>query len=304
MFRYLFRLRFEELLALVFFLPMAYLTLRFAGEEGFTRGNLERFFVLLAIAFAFWAILRRHKYLLLVRDFVPIIVCLVIYLNLHDLIHFVNRSDKDAFLAKVDFALFGIQPTLFLETMIHPWITDYTTFCYSLFYFVAPALGVVLYFSREFARFRRFAVSVLMCFYIGYFGYILVPAVGPRFFLAEEFTRDLSGSEYSQQLRDTLNVLQSTRRDCFPSLHNGVTMLTLLFCIAWRRRLLIFFAPIAFGIMYATIYLRYHWVIDQLAGWLLAFFCFWLGPKVSDFWDRKMAEADPEFSPLGVSRKP
>lgn len=292
MFRACFRLRIEELLCLVFFIPMSVLTLVYAGEEGFRPGNLERYVALLLLAILFVTLVRKNRYLVVIRDWFPIASCVVIYLNLHDLIHFVNRDDKDSQLLQLDAQIFGVQPSIFLERFIHPWVTDYTTICYSLFYFYAPVVGLILYFRHDYRLFRQFAVSVLVCFYVGFISYIVVPAVGPRYSLAAQYTRDLAGSLYGSQIRHGLDVLQSTRRDCFPSLHNGVTLLTMLFAFRHIRNLSYILLPLALGLFYATIYLRYHYVVDQMAGFALAILCFWGGPHLSDFWDRKMREAE------------
>ena len=288
--RHLFRLRLEELLALVFFVPMSILTLAYAGEEGFTPGNIERYFAVLVLVLLFVVVVRRNRYLQILRDLLPIACCVVIYLNLHDLIHFVNTRDKDDVLLKIDAWLFGVQPSLWLEHFVHPWIIDYTTICYSLFYFYGPLVMLALYFRHEYHTFRQFVVSGLLCFYVGYFVYILVPAIGPRYSLSAQYAKELIGSHYSYQLRHSIDVLQTTKRDCFPSLHNGFTLLTMLFAYKHLRGLFYFLLPFAFGLFLATIYLRYHYVIDQLAGFSLAIVCFWLGPRISDFWDRQMAD--------------
>ena len=44
--------------------------------------------------------------------------------------------------------------------------------------------------------------------------------------------------------------------------------------------------PLALLLFAATIYLRYHYVVDMLAGYVLALVVFWLGPKLERAWNR------------------
>ena len=130
-------------------------------------------------------------------------------------------------------------------------------------------------------------VSVTLGFYLGYIGYMLVPTVGPRYYMAELFTVDVKGTTmFSDTMYKMLNELESTRRDCFPSLHTAITVIVTTYAYKYRRWLFWFFLPVTIGIILATIYLRYHYVIDVIAGLLLASFCVWAGPHVNFLWYR------------------
>ena len=42
--------------------------------------------------------------------------------------------------------------------------------------------------------------------------------------------------------------------------------------------------PFAAGLVVGTVYLRHHWVVDILAGFVLTFFSYWAGPRLEDWW--------------------
>ena len=44
--------------------------------------------------------------------------------------------------------------------------------------------------------------------------------------------------------------------------------------------------PMVIMLIISTIYLRHHYVIDLIAGLILAVVVFWLGPKLEDWWNR------------------
>ena len=43
--------------------------------------------------------------------------------------------------------------------------------------------------------------------------------------------------------------------------------------------------PFAAGLVVGTVYLRHHWVVDILAGFVLTFFSYWAGPRLEDWWN-------------------
>jgi hypothetical protein len=116
---------------------------------------------------------------------------------------------------------------------------------------------------------------------------MLVPTVGPRFYMADQFTVTVKGTTMlSGKIYEMLNLLESTRRDCFPSLHTAITVIVTTYAYKYRRWLFWFFLPVNIGIVAATIYLRYHYVIDIIAGLFHAAFCVWAGPHVNMLWYR------------------
>jgi membrane-associated phospholipid phosphatase len=107
-------------------------------------------------------------------------------------------------------------------------------------------------------------------FLVSYAGYLIVPARGPRFLLAHLQTFELRGVWSFHYLQALLNQLESAHYDCFPSGHTELTIL------AWwgSRKISKNFSRIFFvytlSILLATVYLRYHYTIDILAGVIVA----------------------------------
>ena len=58
--------------------------------------------------------------------------------------------------------------------------------------------------------------------------------------------------------------------DCFPSMHTACT--ALMAWVAWRyaRRLFFWILPVVISMPFACVYLRYHYVVDVLAGLVVA----------------------------------
>tara|TARA_B110000444_G_scaffold91671_1_gene86617 strand:- start:4725 stop:5153 length:429 start_codon:yes stop_codon:yes gene_type:complete len=137
--------------------------------------------------------------------------------------------------------------------------------------------------------FRETTVSIILTFYIGYIGYVIFPAVGPKFTLSHLFEKSLTGSYITDQISTLMDYEISifTRRDCFPSLHNGIILLILLFAFKHKRSFGLLFLPFAISLFISTLYLRYHYFVDMIAGYILAISMFLIGPKLHRWWSMK-----------------
>ncbi len=289
----IFFFRFEEFVAILFLIPVTYFTFKayffFQTQGDIPRrfsGGVVRLVVVLIVLILAWMIAKYKPEWRFLRDVLPFGYCIAIYTNLHDTVHFVNPHDVHDFFIKADAFLFGLQPCVWAERFINPILTMIFSFCYALFFLFAPIVALVLYLQKRYKEFRYTLVSVVFCFYLGYFGYILFPAAPPRYTLLTQFTRSLHGPLLDASMQ-FINIFPSTSRCAFPSLHSAVTVLSLLFAFKYVRWLFWALLPFGVGLLLATIYLRHHYVVDLLAGFVLCGISFWLGLKIEDFWNRR-----------------
>jgi membrane-associated phospholipid phosphatase len=142
------------------------------------------------------------------------------------------------------------------------------------YYFLPIILGAVLWRKRWFERYKFWVFVVALGFYVSYFGYILVPATGPRFLPAIKGaqTFPLSGVWLFHSLRETLDRAEGITRDCFPSGHTELTLLVLYYARRFHRRTFWLLLPVGSALIFSTVYLRYHYVIDVIAGVAAAVF--------------------------------
>jgi membrane-associated phospholipid phosphatase len=116
---------------------------------------------------------------------------------------------------------------------------------------------------------RIFYSGLFSLYGIGYFGYTLVPAIGPYAVYTSEFATPLTGYFMTDFLAG-IYPTGTNYTDIFPSLHCAVTAYLLLFDMKWnRRRFWICLIP-SLGLGFSTIYLRYHYFVDVLAGLAVA----------------------------------
>lgn len=200
------------------------------------------------------------------RDYAPFLVSQAAYLLLHDMVHAVSPLDRDTWLIAADEAFFGGAATQWLEPYVHPWLTEWFSATYSMFLFFPLALALWFSARGERSALLHLLQAVVLCNYIGYIGYLLVPAVGPMYTL--HFDAPLTGGWF-YATKESLDVLARAPRDCFPSLHTANTFVVLLVVWRYSRSLAWIYLPLGTSCIAATIYLRYHYTVDVLAGLLL-----------------------------------
>jgi len=280
-------------MTVVFFIPVA-IALARVGPEPALAGTLAhdypspvvRLVALSVVAAALVLVAWFRPRWELLRDVLPFIFAATIYANLHDLIRFFGAPDITAALYRWDVLLFGVEPSIWAERFIRPLWTDFFTVCYWLFYFWGPMLGFLLYIRRERRAFRETMVTIVFCLYLGYIGYVAWPASAPRLFIPHAYTIPLRGSSVLDVSRASAAAIPLTSQGAFPSLHCAVALLALL--LAWKYQRWFFWAQLPFGVglIVGTIYLRHHWVVDILAGFVLTAMAYWLGPKIERSWER------------------
>jgi membrane-associated phospholipid phosphatase len=297
--RLVFRLRVEEAIALAFLLPTTPLTLvayDYARAEGVLGARYPGGVVRLAVAVVILGALAlaskrwpRSTIVRGLRETVPFLACVLIYTNLHDTIGFVNPHDVHYWLIALDDLMFGVQPCVWAERFITPARTEVMQFLYLNFFWIAPSTSLILLLQRRWPRFRAATLGVIVCFYIGYALYVLFPAAPPRLVLVYEFTRNLRGYPmgFSTLSAQAFALLPVDSRAAFPSLHTAVSLVALIH--AWRHVRVWFWIllPFVLGLWASTVYLRHHYVVDLIAGWLLAPVAVWIAPRLDAWWSRR-----------------
>lgn len=176
----------------------------------------------------------------------------------------------DADLLALDRWLLGETPAKHFEYLTAPWLTEIMSLCYILF---MPLLffSLLRYFFRQRELLGEFYAGLFTVYGLGFLGYMLVPAAGPWLAYPGLFDVTLSGGPVTA-LNQVMVEQGSNRVDVWPSLHCAVSAFILGF--AWRHHRIEFhylLLPVG-GLWISTLYLRYHYFIDVLSGFILVAF--------------------------------
>jgi membrane-associated phospholipid phosphatase len=174
----------------------------------------------------------------------------------------------------IDRRLFGCDPTVAVQGLLSPWLVEAMQLAYATFYFLPVVVLLTLLAQRRVAEFDAGLCIVGCGFLLSYLGYYLFPTLPPYRYL--DHGAPLQGLLLAERVHGWLDALEANRFDCMPSGHTMMTLVTLV--MAWRhtRRLFWGLLPITILLLCATVALRYHYVVDLLAGTALAPVAFWV----------------------------
>jgi membrane-associated phospholipid phosphatase len=185
----------------------------------------------------------------------------------------------DDLLIKIDFLIFGFNPTMVLKSISHPLITEFLQIIYALFYMMPVIFALELFLWHRYQELKFVTLVILFGFYLSFIGYLVLPAIGPRFILHDFYNlnNDLPGLWFTNFLRDLVNLGESipkntqnvelfAQRDAFPSGHTIIILLIVYLSRKIKSNSFYFYFPYSILMIFATIYLRYHYVVDLIGG--------------------------------------
>lgn len=198
------------------------------------------------------------------------------YFFLGGLLPLVNTSTLDHELHRFDLAAFGVEPAIWMDRWIHPVTTEWFAFFYfGYFFLLAIHVVPILLFARHRRVLGEFALGMILLFCVGHVTYMIVPGFGPYRAVPEAFERSFPPGLWHDLVMEAVRS-GGSMMDIFPSLHTAAPTFLLLFSFRHRDKLPFRWSwPVAafctVNIILATMFLRWHWVIDVVAGLLLAF---------------------------------
>jgi hypothetical protein len=225
------------------------------------------------------------------------------YFFLAGLLPIVNPTTLDKELYQLDMALFGLEPAMVMDS----WVTSITTewfafFYFSYFFLLALHVIPILMFSRSRRLLSEFAFGMITVVCVGHVVYMLVPGFGPYKAMTDSFRNALPSGLWLDMVMQTV-ASGGAQMDIFPSLHTaGPTFIALL---SFRHRDRMPFryswpvvAFFAINIIFATMFLRWHYLIDVVAGLLLASVAYILAVKVTTWEAERRAQLGTPSWPL------
>ena len=285
------RLRLEDFVALTFFFISLALRLLIRGPEHRSLSPADVLIIipamtlLLAKELVHYFVVGRKEssassadprsfvrpYWEIVRDWFPFLVILLMYFSLWgDATHLLVPHDRDGELIVLDQRLFGFQASLAIQRFITPRLTAWMEFSYFFHILNIPIVACFVYLCRPRLRFREMMSGLMVINFLGLAGYVLVPAIGPMYTLRDLYTVPLRQpiAIFNQQLQ--FMDFARIHRDVFPSMHVAISFLVWLYALRNSRPLFWILSPFILSLWVSTVYLRYHYLIDVVAGLLLA----------------------------------
>jgi membrane-associated phospholipid phosphatase len=228
--------------------------------------------------------------------------------ELYYLIAPIRQQDFDWLFIEIDRWMFGGDPAKFLLHYSFPLLTELLEIVYSMFYFLPIILSIALLKKNRFTALDFAVFSIIYGFYLSYLGYFTLPAIGPRFTLHNFSLLDqqLPGVFLTPYLRKLIDIGESipkgtidpaavVQKDAFPSGHTMITLIVIYLSIKLKSRTRFFIIPVGTLLIFATVYLWYHYVIDLIGGLVFMIFSIWSGKYIFNWWRRIQGEEEFDY---------
>lgn len=235
----------------------------------------------------------------IIRNWYIVLVVLLTFKMLYYMITPIHGKDYDEILINLDRMIFGVDPTVWMSKFASPLLTEIVQIAYSSFYFLFIVAGYELFKNKDYEKFQYAAFVVVYGFYLSYIGYFLLPAIGPRFTLHNFYAinEELPGLIFTNFLRDFVNFGESitsthpdaakiVQRDVFPSGHTQLTLVLMYLSSVYKMKTRYFLWIIGILLIFGTVYLRYHYVIDLIAGGIFMVITIWSAKYIYPWWNR------------------
>jgi membrane-associated phospholipid phosphatase len=228
---------------------------------------------------------RPHSWLLReLRTWYPAFIVIYGFFDVSRLQHLISSGTfwaTDA-LADLDYALFGVHPTIWIQQFRSSWLDEILCFFNVSYYMIPLVFAVPVLIQGRRQEVWAGASIVLFTYVVNYTLFVLLPAVGPRMIPAIEALRDptLEGGPFAWLQLLVQGNEGTVRGNAFPSAHvSGAVAWTLA---AWRyeRRVAWLLSILTTGTALSTVYLGFHHAIDPLAGFGVGGVCFWIGLRI------------------------
>ena len=222
------------------------------------------------------------------RNFLPFFLLSAIFYQLgggNGISRLLSRPDMTPLLVGLDHSLFGCQPSVAMQNLANPLLTEVMSFFYSLHPVLPVGLALFYYKKGEMPAFRNLMLAVVLSSTVAYVFFMLVPSASPVYVL--EYKTSLDGSVLTRTLEGAIGMVRSASQDCclFPSLHVALSTIVLLSTGRFKdRRLFYILLPVVVGSWLSTVYLRRHYAVDAIGGFALALLCSHVSARLNRWW--------------------
>lgn len=212
----------------------------------------------------------------------PLILYTFMYEEANNFVHIIFPQWFDANVYNLEYMLFGMHPTVLLDSIVSPPVTEFFNAAYFSYYWIVGLPPLWFYCSKKYKALDEYVISLSMAFYISYLGFILFPVRGPRYELALLHSSPLTGFFFTP-LQDFIMRTGSMYGGCMPSSHVAAACVVLAMIYRYQRNAWYWMFPVVAALCISTVYCRYHYVLDVVAGIILCWLVLLITPIYNEW---------------------
>lgn len=230
------------------------------------------------------------KFLQFLRTFYPAILLSFAWTELNNLVTILFPYWANDLVVTIDEAIFTVHPTVWVERLFTPWLTELMNFLYVAYFLFIPVSGFSLYFLGKKQKTLNFLFLVFLTYTTAFLLFLLFPAEGAWIILKHLHTIQHEGGFFLRMVQ-FLQGQGTIRGGALPSSHVSAAFTIVWATIRYQRKLGLILLPFAIGVAVSAVYLRYHHAIDALAGIIWGTFMYGVGILILKKWYKKNNEA-------------
>ncbi len=184
----------------------------------------------------------------------------------------------DGFLSRADQWLLGFDPSLAMQPLQSPTWVEFYSFVYGAFIPYVYLSLLLNSLGRDPGERDVFLTGWVLTYAVSFLGYLFLPAHGPVVYHVAEYDVTLTGGVFYRAVLAGVEAAGGPH-GAFPSLHIGCALYLCLFDLKSNRLRGLTYLPMVLLIYVATVFLRYHYVVDLIAGTLIASTCTWIARR-------------------------
>jgi membrane-associated phospholipid phosphatase len=229
---------------------------------------------------------RPGKVLDFFRHFYPVLLYTFFFCETGLLNRMFLTDYLDPQLIRWEQAVFGCQPgVLFMQNLPYLAVSELFYASYFSYYVMIAGVGIAL-FLRNRQQFYHYVTVISFIFYVCYTVYIFIPVIGPRVFFREIagynlpaelqqlavvdfYPQAIQSGPFYQLMAWIYRTFESPGA-AMPSSHVAIAICTVYFSFCYLPRIRYVHLVMAILLSLATVYCRYHYALDVVAGVLTA----------------------------------
>lgn len=191
----------------------------------------------------------------------------------------------DEYVMDAEQFVFSVQPTLWLQHITTPLLTEWLMFVYVISVPMYPFFCGIIYYLRGKAAMEDSLFTLGFANVLCGIGFILFPVAGPTATIGDLYSVPLKGYVFTylgEMIRSYLHYVGGT----IPSPHCAAATITWIMAYRYHRPSFYILTPVVLSLYISSFYCRYHYFTDAVVGILIALVALAVVPMAIKVWNQ------------------
>ena len=226
-----------------------------------------------------------------IRLVYPLIIMSFLYEALNPQIFMIHSLPFDSRVNALEMAILGFDSSFALLPQMTVWRNEVMSLAYMSYYFLVPAAVFSMAFRGRWESLEKMALAACVTFYACYLIFIFFPVLGPRFYLGNIYYLPFDGPLFTPLVRKIVNA-GGLYGGAMPSSHCGIALVVVWYMLKEFKKATLPFLTLIILLCVSTVYGRFHYLSDVIAGLLLAAAML----MITSVWHRRFTALHAEIS--------